>query len=63
MKVSDWAERTTCNENYGGLVWIANDSRETMVREGVVWWICEFLGEMNGRRIHGKGTGWSKGRR
>ena len=25
MKVSDWTERATCDQNYWDLVWIAND--------------------------------------
>jgi len=48
VKVSDWTERTACHENYRSLVWIAKDSGKTMVREGVVWGICEFLSEANG---------------
>ena len=49
MKVSDWTERTACHQNYGDLVWIANDCGKAMMWEGVVWRICEFLCEMNGR--------------
>jgi hypothetical protein len=55
MKVSHWTERTACDENYRDLVWVANDSGKTMVWEGVVWRICEFLGEMDGRRRHWEG--------
>ena len=54
MKVSDGTERTTCNENYRRLAWIPNDSGKTMVREGVVWGIREFVGEVNGSRSHGR---------
>jgi hypothetical protein len=36
MKVSDWTERTACHQNYGDLVWIANDSGKTVVWKGVV---------------------------
>lgn len=49
MKVSNWTERTACDEDYGDLVWIANDCGKAMVWEGVVWRICEFLCEVNGR--------------
>ena len=49
MKVSDWTKRTACYQNYGDLVWIANDCRKTMVWKGVVWRIREFLCEVNGR--------------
>ena len=48
MKVSDWTERTACHQNYGDLVWIANDCGKTMVREGVVWRIREFLCKVDG---------------
>lgn len=48
MKEGNWTERTACDENYGRLVWIANDSGKAMVREGVVWGVCEFLGKVDG---------------
>ena len=52
MEVSDWTERTTCYQNDGSFVWIANDCGKTMVRKGVVWRTCEFLCKMDGRRSH-----------
>lgn len=48
MKVSDWTERTACHQNYGDLVWIANDGGKAMVRKGVVWRTRELLCEVNG---------------
>jgi hypothetical protein len=48
MKISDWTERTACHQNYGGLVWIANDCGKAMVWKSVVWRTCEFLCEVNG---------------
>ena len=52
MKVSDWTERTTCHQNDGSFVWIANDCGKAMVWKGVVWRTCEFFCEVDGRRSH-----------
>jgi hypothetical protein len=48
MKVGDWTETPTCDQNYGNLVWIAKDSGKASVGEQVARRICELLSKVNG---------------